>query len=104
MTITVIFAVLVIAVGRMRGLGGVCIIRLPFVRNQATSEYRLKVLVGARGEITIPAVPGTRGQVLVVTEAAGRTLLSAVSSQSLGTGDRVHVIGVEGSSLVVEKV
>src|SRR2546425_13351512 len=75
-----------------------------FVRNQATSEYRLKDLVGARGEITIPAVPGTRGQVLVVTEAAGRTLLSAVSSQSLGTGDRVHVIGVEGSSLVVEKV
>jgi membrane protein implicated in regulation of membrane protease activity len=75
-----------------------------FVETQATSEYRLKDLVGTRGEITIPASPGSRGQVLVVTDAAGRTLLSAVSDQSLNRGDRVQVTGVEGSSLVVEKV
>jgi membrane protein implicated in regulation of membrane protease activity len=75
-----------------------------FVQTQATSEYRLKDLVGTRGEITIPSSPGSRGQVLVVTDAAGRTLLSAVSDQSLNRGDRVQVTGVEGSSLVVEKV
>jgi len=75
-----------------------------FVRTQATSEYRLKDLVGSHGEITIPVGPGSRGQVLVITEAAGRTLLSAVSDESLKTGERVHVTGVEGHSLVVEKV
>ena len=75
-----------------------------FVKSQATSEYRLTDLVGSGGEITIPAEPGTRGQVLVLTDAAGRTLISAVSSQSLKTGDRVVVKAVEGHSLVVEKV
>ncbi len=75
-----------------------------FVKTQATSEYRLKDLVGSHGEVTIPVGPGSRGQVLVVTDAAGRTLLSAVSKDSLKTGDRVQVMGVEGSSLVVEKV
>jgi len=75
-----------------------------FVRSQASSEYQLKDLVGSSGSITIPVEPGTRGQVLVMTDAAGRTLISAVSSQQLKTGDRVHITGVEGSSLVVEKV
>jgi len=75
-----------------------------FVRSQATSEYQLKDLVGSSGAITIPVEPGTRGQVLVMTDAAGRTLISAVSSQQLKTGDRVQITGVEGSSLVVEKV
>jgi len=75
-----------------------------FVRSQATSEYRLTDLVGSPGEITIPVEPGTRGQVLVLTDAAGRTLISAVSSQSLKTGDRIQVKGVEGHSLLVEKV
>ena len=75
-----------------------------FVKSQAASEYRLKDLVGSNGEITVPVEPGSRGQVLVMTDAAGRTLLSAVSSTSLRTGDRVTVKGVEGNSLVVEKV
>jgi len=75
-----------------------------FVKTQATSEYRLKDLVGSHGEVTVPVGPGSRGQVLVITDAAGRTLLSAVSKDSLKTGDRVQVMGVEGSSLVVEKV
>src|SRR3989442_3899967 len=75
-----------------------------FVRSQATSEYRLTDLVGSPGEITIPVEPGTRGQVLVLTDAAGRTLISAVSSQSLKTGDRIQVKGVEGHSLLVERV
>ncbi|GEM_PF-2294104 len=75
-----------------------------FVKTQATSEYRLKDLIGSHGEITVPVGPGNRGQVLVVTEAAGRTLISAVSKDSLKTGDRVQVTGMEGSSLIVEKV
>jgi len=75
-----------------------------FIRSQATSEYQLKELVGFGGEVTIPAEPGGRGQVLIITDAAGRTLISAVSKQSLKTGDRVTVKEVEGNSLVVEKV
>lgn len=75
-----------------------------FARSQATTTYNLKDLVGARGEVTVPVKPGVRGQVLVVTEARGRTLLSAVSSHDLKTGDRVQITGVEGNALVVEKV
>src|SRR3989442_6478781 len=72
-----------------------------FVRSQASSEYQLKDLVGSSGSITIPVEPGTRGQVLVMTDAAGRTLISAVSSQQLKTGDRGHITRVGGSSPVV---
>jgi len=75
-----------------------------FAKSQATTEYKLPDLVGARGEITIPVRPGLRGQVLVATDARGRTLLSAISSQELKTGDRVQITGVEGGALVVEKV
>lgn len=75
-----------------------------FVKTQATSEYKLKDLVGSHGEVTVPAEPGKHGQVMVITDAAGRTLISAVANESLQTGDRVQVTGVEGNSLVVEKV
>ena len=75
-----------------------------FIRTQAKSEYRLKDLVGSSGEVTVPVGPGTRGQVLVVTDAAGRTLISAVSNEDLKTGQRVQIKGVEGDALVVEKV
>ncbi|HEY4705802.1 MAG TPA: NfeD family protein [Thermoplasmata archaeon] len=70
---------------------------------QVTTKYELKDLVGDNGEVTVPVHPGSRGQVLVVTDARGRTLLSAVSSQDLGTGERVKITGVEGGALVVEK-
>jgi membrane protein implicated in regulation of membrane protease activity len=75
-----------------------------FAKSQATTEYRLSDLIGSRGEITVPLHPGIRGQVLVATDARGRTLLSAVSAQELKTGDRVQITGVEGGALVVEKV
>lgn len=75
-----------------------------FLRTQAKSEYRLRDLVGQSGEVTVPVAPGTRGQVLVMTDAAGRTLISAVSNEDLKTGQRVQIKGVEGDALVVEKV
>jgi len=75
-----------------------------FAESQGKTEYKMIDLVGMAGEITIPAAPGTRGQVLVITDARGRTLLSAVSSEAVGTGDRVKVTGIQGNALVVEKV
>ncbi|MEK6810739.1 MAG: NfeD family protein [Candidatus Thermoplasmatota archaeon] len=75
-----------------------------FAKSQVTTTYDLKDLVGTRGEVTVPVKPGVRGQVLVVTDARGRTLLSAISTQDLKTGDRVQITGVEGNALVVEKV
>lgn len=75
-----------------------------FAKSQATTTYDLKDLVGTRGEVTVPVKPGVRGQVLVLTDARGRTLLSAISTQDLKTGDRVQITGVEGNALVVEKV
>jgi len=75
-----------------------------FAKSQVTTTYDLKDLVGTRGEVTVPVKPGMRGQVLVVTDARGRTLLSAISTQDLKTGDRVQITGVEGNALVVERV
>ena len=80
------------------------LLQLMFSKSQATTEYRLADLIGTRGEVTVPLHPGVRGQVLVATDARGRTLLSAVSTQDLKTGDRVQITGVEGGALVVEKV
>ncbi len=80
------------------------LLQVVFSKSQVTTEYKLVDLIGARGEITVPVRPGVRGQVLVSTDARGRTLLSAMSSQELKTGDRVQVTGVEGNALVVEKV
>ncbi len=74
-----------------------------FAESQGRTEYLLKDLIGLPGEITIPAAPGTRGQVLVITDARGRTLLSAVSKDPVGTGDRVKITGIEGNALVVER-
>ncbi len=79
-------------------------LRMIFSGAQATTEYKLADLIGARGEVTVPLRPGIRGQVLVATDARGRTLLSAVSSQELSTGDRVQIKGIEGGALVVEKI
>ena len=80
-----------------------CLLQAVFAKSQVTTEYKLADLIGTRGEITVPVRPGLRGQVLVATDARGRTLLSAVSTQDLKTGDRVQVTGVEGGALVVEK-
>ncbi|HLE46065.1 MAG TPA: NfeD family protein [Thermoplasmata archaeon] len=80
------------------------LLQVVFSKSQVTTEYKLADLIGGRGEITVPVHPGVRGQVLVSTDARGRTLLSAMSSQDLKTGDRVQITGVEGGALIVEKV
>ncbi len=91
------------------GLGAIITAALYFVlvklfaESQATTVYNMNDMIGMPGEVTIPVGPGTRGQVLIITEARGRTLLSAVSNQTLGTGERVKVTGVEGNALAVEK-
>ncbi len=80
------------------------LLRMIFSGAQATTTFSLTDLIGARGEITVPVHPGSRGQILVATDARGRTLLSAVSAQDLSTGDRVQITAIEGGALVVEKV
>src|SRR5437867_2310447 len=89
LTITIIFSILLIAMGLMGGLGGVFDIHLD---------------LGGGGIDAGGVDVGGIGQVMVITDAAGRTLITAVSKESLGTGERVHITGVEGHSLVVEKV
>lgn len=72
-----------------------------FVKAQGTTEVRYQDLVGMTGETTMPTRPGTSGQVMVVTEERGRTLVSTISDIEIPTNSEVKIIGVVGTSLKI---
>ena len=72
-----------------------------FVKAQGTTEIKLKDLVGMTGETTMPTKPGVPGQVMVITDERGRTLVSAVSDVDIPTNSDVKIIGLVGSSLKI---
>jgi membrane-bound ClpP family serine protease len=72
-----------------------------FVKTQATSTVNIRALVGEQGETTMPITPESPGQVMVITDARGRTLLSAVSDSKIPTNTVVEITGVEGNAVKV---
>ena len=52
----------------------------------------------------VPIRPGQPGQIVVVTEARGRTLLQAIADESIGTDEHVIVDAIVGNSVKVHKV
>ena len=72
-----------------------------FVKAQGTTEIKLKDLVGMTGETTMPTKPGVPGQVMVITDERGRTLVSAVSDIDIPTNSDVKIIGLVGTSLKI---
>lgn len=70
---------------------------------QASSDIKYNKLVGREGTTTIPIKAGQSGQVLVITEARGRTLLPAVSKEDIPNDSPVIIEGFAGGSLVVRK-
>jgi len=75
-----------------------------FVKTQAETKVDLVALVGYKGQVLVPIRPGQPGQVVVVTEARGRTLLQAIADQEITTDEHVIVDSVVGNSVKVHKV
>lgn len=85
--------------------GGVWLLMLNiFVKTQAETKVNLAEIVGYKGQVIIPIKPGQPGQVVVITDARGRTLLQAISEETIGTDEHVMVDAVVGSSVKVHRV
>lgn len=85
--------------------GGMYVLMLNvFVKTQAETRVDLASLVGHRGQVMVPIKPGQPGQVVVITEARGRTLLQAISEETIGTDEHVILDEVVGNSVKVHKV
>ena len=72
-----------------------------FIKSQATTQVHIKDLVGKDGEATMPITPGSPGQIMVITEERGRTLVSAVSDVNIPTNAMVTITGVLGNGVKV---
>ena len=96
--------ILSVALGSLTA-GGVWALMLNvFVKTQAETKVDFADLVGYKGQVMIPISPGHPGQVVVITEARGRTLLQAISEQSIGTDEHVMVDSIVGNSVKVHRV
>ncbi|HKW43862.1 MAG TPA: hypothetical protein VJP06_06710 [Thermoplasmata archaeon] len=85
--------------------GGMYVLMLNvFVKTQAETKVVLETLKGEKGQVLVPIRPGTPGQVVVITEARGRTLLQAIADEVIGTDEHVVVDSVVGNSVKVHKV
>jgi membrane-bound ClpP family serine protease len=85
--------------------GGVWLLMLNiFVKTQAETKVNLAEVVGYKGQVIIPIKPGQPGQVVVITDARGRTLLQAISEEAIGTDEHVMVDSVVGNSVKVHRV
>lgn len=85
--------------------GGIWILMVNvFVKSQAETHVKLEDLVGSKGQVSVPIRPGLPGQVVVVTDARGRTLLQAISDDAIGTDEHVTVESVVGNSVKVRKL
>lgn len=85
--------------------GGVWVLMLNiFVKTQAETKVNLNEVVGSKGQVIVPIKPGHPGQVVVITEARGRTLLQAIAEESIGTDEHVMVDSVVGNSVKVHRV
>jgi len=74
-----------------------------FVRTQAETKVVLTDLVGSPAQVTIPAGPGLIGQILVITDARGRTLIPAVANERINTEEIVVIREVIGSAVRIER-
>jgi membrane protein implicated in regulation of membrane protease activity len=73
-----------------------------FRAGETSTDFKPDDVVGEQGEITIPIEKGNIGQVMVVTEARGRTLITATSDQNLPMHTRVNIVGISGDRVIVE--
>ncbi len=74
-----------------------------FVKTQASSSVIVSSLIGQQGTISVAIKPGKVGQVVVVTEERGRTLLPAVADTPIPQDAIVEIKGIVGNGVKVER-
>jgi phage shock protein PspC (stress-responsive transcriptional regulator) len=74
-----------------------------FVRTQATSTVSPRALVGRDAVVSVAIQPGKIGQVLIVTEERGRTLVPAIADEAIPTDAAVVIGQVIGSNVKVKR-
>ena len=74
-----------------------------FVKTQAETKVELGSLVGSSAQVTIPVAPGQTGQILVITEARGHTLIPAVAAERINTDEIVVIREIVGNAARVER-
>ncbi len=100
----VLTPILAAACAGLVGAGMYVLMLNVFVKTQAETKVDLETLVGYKGQVLVPIRPGQPGQIVVVTEARGRTLLQAIADQEISTDEHVVVDSVVGNSVKVHKV
>ena len=66
------------------------------VRSQASTEVSEERLIGGKGQVTVPILPGSQGQILVITEERGRSLFPAVAAEAIPRDAIVEILGFTG--------
>jgi hypothetical protein len=77
------------------------IIERLFVKTQATSSVKLRNLIGMDAVTSIQIKEGQQGQIVVITEERGRTLLPAISEEDIGTDQTVIIESFAGEAAIV---
>jgi hypothetical protein len=74
-----------------------------FVRTQTTTVVNPRNLVGENAIVSVAIKPGKTGQVIVVTEERGRTLLPAIAEEAIPTDVTVTIESLVGHSVKVKR-
>lgn len=74
-----------------------------FIKTQATSSVSMRTLIGEQGTVSVPIKTGKIGQIVVVTDERGRTLLSAVADEPIPQDAIVEVKAIVGNGVKVER-
>lgn len=74
-----------------------------FVKTQASSTVSMRGLIGQEGTISVAIKSGKVGQVVVVTEERGRTLIPAVAEGPIPVDAIVEIKGIVGNGVRVER-
>lgn len=71
---------------------------------QSNSAINRKSLIGKDGEVWVPIKPNQPGKIVIDTKERGRTVLTAIADEELGTGTPVEIIEIKTSGVKVRKM
>ncbi|MFQ5909205.1 MAG: NfeD family protein [Thermoplasmata archaeon] len=74
-----------------------------FVKTQTSSIVNPRDLLGREGTVSVAIKPGRIGQVVIVTDERGRTLLPAIADEPIPTDATVRIAALVGNSVKVER-
>ena len=74
-----------------------------FIETQATTRVNYSEQVGREAVVTIPIRPNVAGQIMLATDARGRTLISAISDEQIETDSIVIIDRIIGNTAEVKR-